>query len=138
MQSWISIFRAKMEHRFKTTLESLPLNEFIKKAMHSIVHKGHIIKPIKSLKQKAKYRRNIHLINWYHVLLQFCTQWIQSFFNSFASTTLAISAKLLLKYPLTTFVKAKTWNIHLLFSNFLDLPILYYVVHHFAARGLKI
>ena len=35
-------------------------------------------------------------------------QWIQSFFASFASTALAISAKLLLKHPLTTFVKAKT------------------------------
>ena len=35
-------------------------------------------------------------------------QWIQSFFNSFASTALAFSAKLLLKYPFTTFVKATT------------------------------
>ena len=35
-------------------------------------------------------------------------QWIQSFFNHCASTALAIGAKLLLKYPFTTFVKAKS------------------------------
>ena len=36
------------------------------------------------------------------------TLWIQSFFNPFPSTALAISTKLLLEYPFTTFVKAKT------------------------------
>ena len=36
------------------------------------------------------------------------TQWIQSFFNHCASTALAIGARLLLKYPFTTFVKAKS------------------------------
>ena len=41
-----------------------------KKAIHSIVHKAHIIKPIKSLKQKAKYRRNIHIDT---MSLKFCS-----------------------------------------------------------------
>ena len=36
------------------------------------------------------------------------SQWIQPLFNFFASTALAISAKLPLKYPFTTFVKATT------------------------------
>ena len=35
-------------------------------------------------------------------------QWIQGFFNHFASTAHAIGGKLLLKYPSTTFVKAKS------------------------------
>ena len=45
-----------------------------------------------------------------HFVFIFITdaQWILSFFNSFASTALAISAKLLLKYPFTTFVKVKS------------------------------
>ena len=66
------------------------------------------------------------------------SQWIQSFFNSFASTALAINDKLLLKYPFVTFVKAKNQNIHLLFSIFFNLPILYYVIYHFAAKGPEI
>ena len=32
-------------------------------------------------------------------------------------------------------LKAKTQNIYLLFCNFSNLPVLYYVVHHFDARG---
>ena len=36
------------------------------------------------------------------------SQWIQGFFNHFASTVHAIGGKLLLKYPSTTFVKAKS------------------------------
>ena len=36
------------------------------------------------------------------------TQWIQGFLNHFACTAHAIGGKLLLKYPSTTFVKAKS------------------------------
>ena len=36
------------------------------------------------------------------------TQWIQGFFNHFASTAHVIGGKLQLKYPPTTFVKAKS------------------------------
>ena len=36
------------------------------------------------------------------------SQWIEGFFNRFASTAHAIAAKVLLKYPSITFVKAKS------------------------------
>ena len=60
----------------------------------------------------CKSKTKVTLLDFASQILEFVekiyTQRIQSFFNSFASTALAISAKLLLKYPFTTFVKAKS------------------------------
>ena len=42
------------------------------------------------------------------IFLKVSTQWIEGFFNHLASTAHAIVAKLPLKYPSTTFVKAKS------------------------------
>ena len=60
--------------------------------------------------QNNKGFSRVSSARFFHKKLDFraMAQWIQSFFNSFASTALAISAKLLLKYPFKTFVKAKT------------------------------
>ena len=55
----------------------------------------------KSVLAKCKIKKETSTGNSY-------SQWIQRFFNCLASTAHAIGAKLLLKYPSTTFVKAKS------------------------------
>ena len=58
--------------------------------------------------QKQKSCVNSMIINRTYIFFASAAQWIQGFFNHFVSTAHAIGGKLLLKYPPTTFVKAKS------------------------------